>query len=226
MMNNPTSWTIRAKKLGVLIRDARQVTCKSAEECATAMGVSNEIFNSYELGEKTPSLPELELLAYYLRIPPEHFWGSQMLSRPEESSSKFKPQVLLALRQKMVGVMIRKARLESKISVDQLAQQTGIPAEKIGAYELGEIPVPFPELDSLASALGYPLRSFQDQHGPVGSWFVMQRALQDFQELSPDLQNFVSKPVNRPYLELAQRLSEMSVEKLRSVAEGLLEITL
>jgi hypothetical protein len=41
-----------------------------------------------------------------------------------------------------------------------------------------------------------------------------------------DLQTFVSKPINRPYLELAQRLSEMSVDKLRSVAEGLLEITL
>ena len=40
------------------------------------------------------------------------------------------------------------------------------------------------------------------------------------------MQQFVSKPVNQPYLELAQRLSEMSVERLRSVAEGLLEITL
>jgi len=38
--------------------------------------------------------------------------------------------------------------------------------------------------------------------------------------------DFISKPVNRPYLQLAQRLSEMSVEKLRMVAEGLLEITL
>jgi hypothetical protein len=41
-----------------------------------------------------------------------------------------------------------------------------------------------------------------------------------------ELQSFVVKPINQPYLELAQRLSEMSVEKLRAVAEGLLEITL
>ena len=41
-----------------------------------------------------------------------------------------------------------------------------------------------------------------------------------------ELQGFVCKPINRPYLELAVRLSEMSVEKLRGVAEGLLEITL
>ncbi len=226
MMNNPATWTIRAKKLGVLIRDARQVSHKSIEDCAKALGVSADVFEAYELGEKTPSLPEMELLAYYLKIPLEHFWGSQMLTQEEDGSGKFKPQVLLTLRQKMVGVLIRKARQDSKTTLDQLSQQTGIPAEKISSYELGEIPVPFPELDSIASTLGYQFRYFQDQHGPVGSWFVMQRAVHDFQELSPDLQTFVCKPVNRPYLELAQRLSEMSVEKLRAVAEGLLEITL
>jgi hypothetical protein len=50
--------------------------------------------------------------------------------------------------------------------------------------------------------------------------------MQHFAELSPELQDFISKPINRPYLEIAQRLGEMSVEKLRAVAEGLLEITL
>jgi len=60
----------------------------------------------------------------------------------------------------------------------------------------------------------------------VGVWFSQQSALKGFQGLSPEMQAFVSKPVNRPYLELAQRLSEMSVEKLRTVAEVLLEITL
>ena len=40
-----------------------------------------------------------------------------------------------------------------------------------------------------------------------------------------EMQVFVSKPINRPYLELAMRLNDMSVDKLRGVAEGLLEIT-
>ena len=48
----------------------------------------------------------------------------------------------------------------------------------------------------------------------------------NFDGLSPELQDFISKPINRPYLEIAQRLGDMSVEKLRTVAEGLLEITL
>jgi hypothetical protein len=52
-----------------------------------------------------------------------------------------------------------------------------------------------------------------------------QQAIQDFKKLSPELQDFVCRPVNRPYLDLALKLSELSTEKLRSVAENLLDIT-
>jgi hypothetical protein len=46
-----------------------------------------------------------------------------------------------------------------------------------------------------------------------------------FLDLPAPLQDFVCKPVNRPYVELALKLSELSVERLRAIAEGLLEIT-
>jgi hypothetical protein len=49
--------------------------------------------------------------------------------------------------------------------------------------------------------------------------------MQKFLDLPPEVQQFVAKPVNRPYLELAMRLSDLSAEKLRAVAEVLLEIT-
>jgi hypothetical protein len=44
-------------------------------------------------------------------------------------------------------------------------------------------------------------------------------------QLPNETQEFVIQPINQPYLKIAQRLSEMSVEELRSVAESLLEIT-
>jgi hypothetical protein len=47
----------------------------------------------------------------------------------------------------------------------------------------------------------------------------------DLRHLSPELQTFVAQPVNTLYLEVAMRLSRLSVEHLRSVAESLLEIT-
>ena len=48
----------------------------------------------------------------------------------------------------------------------------------------------------------------------------------NFIELPIELQEFILKPVNQPYLEIAQKLSRMSVDKMRDVAEGLLDITL
>jgi hypothetical protein len=80
-------------------------------------------------------------------------------------------------------------------------------------------------LESLLALLGGQIEAVFDQTGPVGQWMTQQKAIGDFLQLSPELQNFVSKPVNRPYLELAMKLSGMSTGKLRSVAEDLLEIT-
>ena len=46
-----------------------------------------------------------------------------------------------------------------------------------------------------------------------------------FQEMPPELQSFIVRPANINYLETAMRLSEMDVEKLRTIAASILEIT-
>jgi hypothetical protein len=53
-----------------------------------------------------------------------------------------------------------------------------------------------------------------------------EEAIQNFLDLPMEMRQFVALPVNRPYLELAMKLSSMSKDKLRSVAEDLLDITL
>ena len=225
-MVSPVSFSIRAKKLGVLIKDARVAAGKSIQDCAQSIGATEEIFQAYEVGDASPSLPELEILAYILQIPVEHFWGGDTLKYEKDTREKANPQVLLGLRHRMIGVLLRKARMDNDLGLDELCIKTGLAREVIQAYEMGEKPVPVPDLDALATALGYSTRHFQDQRGPIGAWMNEQRAIQDFKKLPLELQLFVAKPVNRPYLEMAQRLSEMSVDKLRAVAEGLLEITL
>lgn len=226
MTVNPLAITIRSRKLGVLIRDARITSGKSIEECARSIGISPAQYQSYEFGEKSPSLPELEMLAYNLNISMEHFWGNVTVSQPGKVAKQLDPVKLLKLRQKMVGVQIRQVRQAAGLSLESLAEKTGLKIDELSSYELGENPIPLPILETMAQALNHPVREFQDINGPVGAWSAQQRAVVGLMELPTDLQVFVSKPVNRPYLELAQRLSEMSVEKLRAVAEGLLEITL
>lgn len=226
MEKRPLAVLIRAKKLGVLIMNARQVSGKSQEECAAAIGVSPETFAAYELAEQSPSLPELETLAYFLKLPLDHFWGRETISTKQKEPESIPAKRLISLRNKMIGASLRQMRLQSGMTSADLTNLTGIPTDLIEAYELGEKPIPLPELENLASALGRTIKDFHDSRGPIGTWIKQQRIMQQVAELSPELVDFISKPVNRPYLELAKRLSEMSVEKLRAVAEGLLEITL
>ena len=96
---------------------------------------------------------------------------------------------------------------------------------RLKAYEMGQRPIPLPELEGLVELLGGQIEAIFDQTGRIGQWMIQQKAVHDFLQLTPELQNFVSKPVNRPYLELAMKLSSMSTQKLRSVAEDLLDIT-
>lgn len=226
MINQNTAHEIRVKKLGLLLRDARRVSNKSVEECAQILGIPVHEYEAYEFGENSPSLAEIEVLAYFFQIPFEHFWGQETLSKTKRVLQPADTKRLIALRIRQIGTILKQTREEQGLALESISQQTGIPVDRINDFESNEAPVPLPDLEVLCGALGRPLEDFQDHGGLIGTWSNQQRSIQGFLGLSPDLQAFISQPINRPYLELAQRLSEMSVEKLRSVAEGLLEITL
>ncbi len=226
MEMNPYLLTIRAKKLGVLIRDARLANEKSTTEIARAIGVTDEDFESYEMGQRSPSLPELEVLAYHLDVPLDHFWGNKSISEDNPRDKPLDLEQLVELRQRIIGTKLRLARQDANLSLPELANMVGLSAELLEAYELGNEPVELPVLEAVCRILNLPIQDFVDRYGPVGEWDHQQRFIRDFLLLPADMQAFVSKPVNRPYLELAQRLSEMSVDKLRAVGEGILDITL
>jgi transcriptional regulator with XRE-family HTH domain len=216
---------IRSKTLGLLIRDARTTARRNVTECAQAIGVKPGIFRAYEEGRRAPSLPELEALVYFLDLPIDHFWSKEIKSGkplPHESLDLSK---LLPVRQRKIGALLRQSRMNASISIRNLAHETGISGARIKAYELGERPMPLPELEALVKALGGRVESFFDRTGPIGQWLMNEEAIQDFLELPLELRQFVAMPINRPYLELAMKLSNMSKDKLRSVAEDLLDIT-
>lgn len=224
-MDTKTQITIRTKKLGVLIRDARLSARRSVQECAQAIGVRPGIFRAYEEGSRAPSLPELESLVFYLDLPLDHFWSREIKSASMSPHQKVDLPKLLAIRQRKVGALLRQERMNASISIRNLAQSTGIASSRIKAYELGERAIPLPELELLVSKLGGRIESFFDRSGPVGQWMMSEETVKQFLEMPVELRQFVSTPVNRPYLELAMKLSSMSRDKLRAVAEDLLDIT-
>lgn len=218
--------SVRSRKLGVLIRDARMAARKTSKECAQAMGITGGILRAYEEGRRSPSLPELELLAFFLDVPIRQFWSKEVHSTDAPPTGSLNLAAFISIRQRLIGAQLRQVREKASISIRELAEQSGLTSARLKAYELGERPIPSPELEGLIGLLGGQFDALFDQTGPVGQWMGRQKAIQEFLQLPVELQNFVCKPINRPYLELALKLSGMSTEKLRGVAEGLLDITL
>ncbi len=226
MKVDPRSIALRGRKLGVLLRNARQVAQKDITEAAHYLGISPEKMTAYELGEESPSLPHLEALAELYGVPITHFWGSSLISPEPSSLSAQQVEILSQIRQRVIGTLLRKSRQEKGLEVEDVAEQVGIFPEQLERYELGEEAIPLPTLEALALVLQIKMDAFWDRKRVMKSGVVVDQDWQMFEALPEELKSFVCKPVNRPYIELAQRLSEMSVEKLRAVAEGLLEITL
>jgi transcriptional regulator with XRE-family HTH domain len=216
---------IRSKTLGLLMRDARTLARRNVTECAWAMGVTPGQYRAYEDGRRAPSLPELEALVFYLDLPLNHFWSREIKSGKPAPQEKLDLPKLQAVRQRKIGALLRQERMNASVSIRNVALATGLSSSRIKSYELGERPIPLPELEIIVKALGGRIESFFDRSGPIGQWMLNEEAMHDFLEMPLELRQFVAQPVNRPYLELALKLSNMSKDKLRSVAETILDIT-
>ena len=216
---------IRARKLGLLMFDARIAKRRTVEETAQAVGIKPDELLAFEKGEVAPSLPILEALAFYLDIPIDQFWSTQSMSDKTAEEPLQQKERLQYLRNRIIGASLRMMRTNLNFSLHEVSAATTIPEERLGKFELGEEAIPVPELELLAKTYDIRIEDFFDQKGTIGKHRAQQIAIRELFNLPPELQEFVCKPVNKPYLELAVRLSELSVEKLRGVAEGLLEIT-
>ena len=188
------------------------------------IGVSGSTMSSIERGSSSPSLPELELLAFYLGTPIAHFWSDEIVSEELHPTETMETQKWLDLRHRTVGVLLRQARNQAGLSQKDLSEQTAISASRIRRYENGETPVPLPELEQMASALELQINQLTDLSGKIGEWITSQRAAREFAALPTEVKEFVADPCNRQYLQLAQQLKSISVEKLRSLAQALTDV--
>jgi len=211
----------RAKMLGVLIQDARRHMGRTIEECAAVLDISAERFAQAESGDYILSLPDLEALAIYLKVPMSHFWGSQVLNQ----EAKRDYQEIILLRQRIIGTLLQQARVEKGHSLEDVAEQMDLAPDQIQAYENGLAPIPYFHLEKLAKHLGCTIDHFGDSQGPLARHEVEQKIYRQLDQMPLELRLFVAEPINQSYLETAKHLSEMDVRKLRAIGEALLDIT-
>jgi transcriptional regulator with XRE-family HTH domain len=212
----------RAQILGNLIQEARLYASRSVEETAVILNLPPQTYAQMETGKRDISLPELEVLALYFKVPMGYFWGRETLNvvRPVDY------QNMILLRQRLIGVTLRQLRLKARQSTEDLANLLGVGTETIMAYEAGETAVPYLHLETLSRHLEVSINQFmEDQHGPLARHEARQRLEKIFNELDPDMQEFLANPTNISYIGAAKTLSKMDVQRLRQFAESILDIT-
>ena len=225
-MDHKLAISILSKKIGVLLKVARTQRGESKKACGEIIGVSSRTITNYESGEKSPSLPELEVLAYYLDLPLENFWEDTAPDNQDRMKALPNLKKRLELRNLKIGATLRKYRQEANLSMKEVAEKLGITTYRLKSYENGSFPVPLAELNALVRLYEHQLDELVVESGPIAEWAHNKKVGSSFADLPQDLQDFVLKPVNRPYLEIAVKLSQMDVDQMRDVAERLLDITL
>jgi len=212
----------RAKILGELIRDARLRANRSIADCAQVLGISEDDYTQAEMGEYAPSLPDLEVLAMYLEVPMAYFWGSSSIEVPENTDF----EGFVNIRHRIIGALLRRARLQSTRSIEEVADYIGASVEQVQEYESGATAIPLFELERIGKYLGVNIDYFSDEaRGPLANHETKQKMQQRFEDLPPEIRDFVVEPINLSYLQIAMRLSDLDVNRLRNIAEGLLDIT-
>jgi len=213
------------KIVGVLVRQARLRAQKSMEECAQALTCEPETIARIEEGKEGCTMPQLEVLADFLHVPLLVLLGEEEM--PSEVASGSRPYAeMMLVRRKIIGVILRQARLEVGRTIDDAASVLGWEPEQLEKVEFGQEDIALPDLLALVEALGTSLDRLIGDEGTVAVYD--ERGNHDSQRLShlsPEVRQFVLKPINIPYLQVAMNLSRMPSETLRQIASGLLEIT-
>jgi transcriptional regulator with XRE-family HTH domain len=222
--------SIKAKKFGVRLAAFRQKKGLTTEVLSQWTGISNEKLKLIEQGETSVTLPEIELLALKLGFTTDDILSGELPEIIGSNDGEGITKHYSDLRDRMIALILRKTRTEQNQTLESISAKCGIEIDELNQYESGIKSIPLPILECLCDEYKIPLLSLISQKPtneptiePIPEPEAPTFEANDI--LSDEISEFVHNPANLPYLELARKLSELDAAKLRSIAEGLLEIT-
>jgi len=193
----------------------------AAEEDVDEIDEDEEV----EMAAPSFSLPELELLGRFLSFPLSKFRVNSLNEALKKEAPLPRPELFLAIRHRIIGGRLRQARLEAGRTESDLANLLECELDLVEDYEAGKKNISYAELEIVARAFNLSLGYFTDRNSPIGEWHALQEQAEQFAKLPLEIRDFVVKPINQSYLELAMKLASMPAGALRAIAEGILEIT-
>jgi len=216
---------LRQKILGVKIRHARTRAGLGLKEVARVLELSTDRVSDIEYGRRDISLPQLEMLALLFNIPLTYFWADDIIQEP---NFNFPAQQAIALRQRIIGVLLRQARTKAGRTQEELAKLLDVSPATISRYEFGQTEIPLAHLEAMTDYLNVSLNYFMDTgiapNQSINGAPTLDE-IADYSRLPQDVREFLANPANLLYINIAMKLSEVSADTLRALAEGLLEVT-
>ena len=150
------------------IKKIRKTKQRSLHDCAKLLGISKENYLNFEEGNGSISLPEIEILAVFLEIPPELlFKQSSFEIENFPILNENKKPIFTNLRNKMIRAELFLERKNAGFSIEELNQATGIPMAALEAYENEGTAIPIDHLLLICNHLSLPIESliFQAETG-------------------------------------------------------------
>ena len=214
---------MRARIAGVLIRQSRMAASRSIQDCANHLRLSPELVTAWEYGDEVPSPPQLERLASYLNVPAGAFLqDNEPLAFEDERAESDQP---VALRQRLLGGLLRVARELKRVSFEQLSEVTAIDRGLLQEYESGERVIPMNHLLALANALDRDLDYF------LGSGYGLDGETEgESVATAPALSSEGNRSLavdrkTQGIIKLAVAFSQIPSEELHRIADALLSIS-
>ena len=206
---------------GVLIRAAREKTHRTVNEVAKRLGATPARVRQYEAGERDISLPELETLALFLRVPLSFFLSDDSIIAEEVHSAPTAEEV--RIRRAMIATKLKQARLAAGKSKEESARVIGRTATMFARYERGLADIPITDLERLAQLFKVNFYYFV-QEGAARKKGMGVLDLEVWAKLPQDMRAFILDPSSLPYLRMAMKLRDLPAVKLKELGEILLVV--
>ena len=216
----------RRRTIGLLIRRARELSGKTRKEVSAYLGISQAALVSMEEGKREPSLPQVEAIAYYIRMPVATLLDESASAAQATLRANIDMSEIVNLRAHIIGVRLKQARQSKGETVKQTAQAIGLTTARLNAYELGERPIPLTELEQLLAHFGLSWANLLDMGiGPLGEAQLFHHQHAQFEALPSDVREFVADPQALHYLRTAMRLRALSPEQARAAGQALVDLS-
>ena len=154
---------IRAKKIGLRIAIARQKAGLSLEDLSNRSGIDIAALTEIEKGISCPSLPQLQYIASLVQLPLDDLVNVYALAPiPAGIEASALPKYF-EIRNRMLGIQIKKNRIEQEISEEQLAKYCELQPDEVQAFESGQKAIPFLKLMRISELLHLPYELQQNE---------------------------------------------------------------